>query len=149
MTPDGLGLVGEPTRLVRNDNAWEGRVVEAPTMLKHDDKYYLFFSGNDYAGPPYAVGYATCDSPVGPCEDAPENPILESKMDKPPLVVGPGHQTVFQVGDQTWIAYHAWEVGSNGLRGGRRFMYLDKIDWKDGKPDVLGPTLVPQPVPAP
>jgi beta-xylosidase len=147
LAPDGLSLVGAPTQLVSNDKLWEGRVVEAPTMWKHEGKYYLFFSGNDYAGPPYAVGYANCQSPTGPCEDAPENPILASKMDQPPLVIGPGHQAIVQVDGQTWIVYHAWEVTSAGLRGSRRFMWIDRLDWKDGKPDVLGPTTAPQPEP--
>ncbi|HZG68010.1 MAG TPA: glycoside hydrolase family 43 protein [Herpetosiphonaceae bacterium] len=147
MTPDGLGLVGEPTRLVRNDRAWEGRVVEAPTMWKHEGKYYLFFSANDYAGPPYAVGYANCESAVGPCEDAPENPILKSVLEKP-LVIGPGHQTIIQDDDgETWIVYHAWEVTGSGTRGSRRFMWIDQLVWEDGKPVVKGPTTDPQPVP--
>jgi beta-xylosidase len=147
LAADGLSLVGEPTRLVRNDATWEGTLIEAPTMLKHDQLYYLFFSANYYSGEKYAVGYATCQSAVGPCEDAPENPILSSVMTQSPPVVGPGHQTVVQVGDQTWMVYHAWEVLSSGLRGDRRFMWLDKIEWLDGKPDVLGPTTAPQPLP--
>ncbi|MBC8161040.1 MAG: family 43 glycosylhydrolase [Roseiflexaceae bacterium] len=147
LAPDGLSLVGEPTQLVRNDAVWEGNLVEAPTMVKHEDRYYLFFSANDYAGPKYAVGYANCESATGPCEDAPENPILKSRMDQKPLVVGPGHQSVVQVGEQTWIVYHAWEVNSNGLRGDRRFMYIDRIDWQDGVPRVLGPTTDPQAMP--
>lgn len=146
LAPDGLSLVGEPTRLVRNDQVWEGRVVEAPTMVKRDNGYFLFFSANDYAGPPYAVGYAACQAPTGPCEDAPENPILKTTAGKPPII-GPGHQAVLQVRDQTWMVYHGWEVLSSGLRGSRRFMYIDKVEWKDGKPDVLGPTTEPQPVP--
>jgi beta-xylosidase len=147
MTPDGLGLVGEPVRLVRNDRAWEGRVVEAPTMWKHEGKYYLFFSANDYGGPPYAVGYANCQSVMGPCEDAPENPILKSVLQKP-LVIGPGHQTIVVDDDgETWIVYHAWEVNSSGTRGSRRFMWMDRLEWQDGKPVVRGPTTGMQPMP--
>jgi beta-xylosidase len=146
MTPDGLGLVGEPVQLVRNDTAWEGHVVEAPTMWKHEDQYYLFFSANNYGGFEYAVGYATCESPMGPCEDSPDNPILASTRNNPP-VIGPGHQTLVQVGDETWIVYHAWEVTSAGLKGSRRFMWADQVVWEDGKPVVQGPTTVPQPEP--
>ncbi len=146
LAPDGLSLVGEPTKLVRNDRAWEGRVVEAPTMVKHGDRYFLFFSANDYAGLDYAVGYATCDAPTGPCTDAPENPILKT-VTAPALVAGPGHQTVLQVGEQTWIVYHVWEVSAAGMRTDRRFVYLDRIAWQDDKPDVQGPTTAPQPVP--
>ncbi|MDB5081073.1 MAG: glycosidase [Chloroflexi bacterium] len=146
LAPDGLSFVGDkPTRLIENDQQWEGRVVEAPTMFKHQGNYYLFFSGNDYAGLPYAVGYATCKSPLGPCQKAPENPILKTSLKNPP-VIGPGHQTILQVGDQTWIIYHAWEV-SNGLKTDRRLMWLDRIEWKDGKPVVIGPTTEPQPIP--
>lgn len=148
LAPDGLSLSGEATRLVRNDQPWEGRIVEAPTMIKRGAQYYLFFSANDYAGFEYAVGYATCVAPVGPCQDAAENPILASLREQP-LVVGPGHQTVIQIGDETWLIYHVWEVSQAGLRTDRRFMYLDRIAWIDGKPDVLGPTTQPQPQPQP
>jgi GH43 family beta-xylosidase len=92
MSPDGLELVGEPVRLIRNTEVWESHVIEAPSMLKHEDRYYLFYSANNYAGVEYAVGYAVCESPLGPCEKAEENPILETLLERPP-VIGPGHQT--------------------------------------------------------
>ncbi|MBI4928884.1 MAG: family 43 glycosylhydrolase [Anaerolineae bacterium] len=148
LTSDGLGLLGEPIELVRNDALWEGRVVEAPTMFWHDGRYTLFFSANNYAGHEYAVGYADCDSAQGPCQDAPENPILKSDLTrKEALVIGPGHQALLQIGDQTWIIYHAWEVVSGSRRGDRRLMWLDRLDWVDGKPVVRGPTTGEQPVP--
>ena len=148
LAPDGLSLIGEPVRLVHNDRAWEGRVVEAPTMWKHEDKYYLFFSANNYAGFEYSVGYANCQTAVGPCEDAPENPILASRMTEKPLVIGPGHQTIIEDDDEeTWLVYHVWEVTSAGTRGSSRFMWMDPLDWKDGKPIVNGPTTGPQPLP--
>lgn len=148
MAPDGLSLVGEPVRLVRNDRAWEGRVVEAPTMWKNEDKYYLFFSANNYAGFEYSVGYANCETPLGPCEDAPENPILASRMKEKPLVIGPGHQTVIEDDDgETWLVYHVWDVTSAGLRGSSRHMWIDRLVFEGGKPVVQGPTTDPQPVP--
>ena len=147
LAQDGLSVVGEPTRLVRNDKSWEGRVVEAPTMWNQDGKYYLFFSANDFAGLNYAVGYATCQSPMGPCEDAPENPILKTSLQRPP-VIGPGHQTVVLDDDgETWMVYHAWEVAPTGLKTNRRFMWIDRLTWEDGKPVVKGPTTAPQPLP--
>jgi hypothetical protein len=45
------------------------------------------------------------------------------------------------------MVYHAWEVLPSGLRGSRRFMWIDRLDWKDGKPVVHGPTTDPQPMP--
>ena len=148
LAADGLSLMGEPIQLVRNDKQWEGHVVEAPTMFKHDGKYYLFYSANNYAGFEYAVGYAYCESALGPCQDAPENPILASHLEnKNAMVIGPGHQTLLQVGDQTWIIYHVWEVLSGSSRGDSRFMWIDRLDWIDGKPVVQGPTTGEQPVP--
>lgn len=149
LSADGLSLEGEATRLVRNDVQWEGGVVEAPTMVLHDGGYYLFFSANNYAGHEYAVGYATCDSALGPCEDAPENPILASRLKPPPMIIGPGHQTVFDLDGQTWILYHAWEVIGESRRGDRRLLYIDRLDWVDGRPVVRGPTTDPQVVPVP
>ncbi len=146
LAPDGLSLIGQPTKLMSNDVPWEGRVVEGPQMFKHDNNYYLFFSANDYAGVDYAVGYATCKTAVGPCQQADNNPILKSALKKPP-VIGPGGESLLQVGDQTWIFYHAWEVTIAGTKTDRRLMWLDKVDWKDGKPTVQGPTTDPQPLP--
>lgn len=148
MASDGLSLSGEPVQLIRNDKQWEVHVIEAPTMFKHEGKYYLFYSANNYGGHEYAVGYATCESPMGPCEKASENPILASNLkNKGALVIGPGHQTLLQVGDQTWIIYHAWEVLPGSFRGDSRFMWLDRLEWTDGKPVVKGPTTEAQPVP--
>lgn len=149
LAPDGLSLVGERIRLVRNDQQWEGGVVEAPTMVLHDGGYYLLFSANNYATHEYAIGYAVCESVVGPCEDAPENPILASRLKPPPMVIGPGHQTVLDLDGQTWLLYHVWEVVGGSRRGERRLLWLDRLDWEDGRPVVRGPTTDPQPLPLP
>jgi beta-xylosidase len=145
MAPDGLSLVGEPTKLVQNDKRWEGIVIEAPTMWKQDGAYYLFFSGNIYNGLDYAIGYATCQSPSGPCEDAPENPILKTSLERPP-VISPGHQTIVTDDDgELWLVYHAWESPPSPVQ--RRFVWLDRLEFKGGKAHVLGPTTSPQPLP--
>lgn len=139
LSPDGLTLIGEPVRLVTNDQPWKGPLVEAPTMWLRDGKYYMFYSANFFASEKYAVGYAICESPLGPCEDAEENPILASVMDENP-VVGPGHQTVFEdASGQTWLIYHAWQV-SAGRRTDSRQVWIDRLVWQDDRPVVEGPT---------
>jgi beta-xylosidase len=144
LSADGLSVQGAPVKLLTNDAAtWEHAVIEAPTMFVHDGQYLLFYSGGNYADSTYAVGYATCSGPAGPCVKSTDNPVLKSRSDTTPPLIGPGHQSLLQVGDQTWISYHAWEVTSTGTRGNRRFMYLDKLDWPGGKPVVEGPTMVP------
>ncbi len=146
LAPDGLSLVGEPKQLLSNDIGWEGAVIEAPTMWKQSGSYYLFFSGNAYNTVNYAIGYATCASPTGPCTDAEENPILKSSIARPPAI-GPGHQAVvLDNKGRTWLVYHVWAVPSGGQLD-RRFMWLDRITWEDGKPHIKGPTTAPQPEP--
>ena len=140
LRPDGLALTGQPTRLLTNGRVWEGKVIEAPTMVRRDGKYILVYSANDFGNGSYAVGYASCAGPAGPCEPVGDAPFLKSHRER--RLYGPGHQSIFQVGAQDFIAYHAWELKPDGKRGERRFLYIDKLDWIDGKPVVGGPTLV-------
>lgn len=147
LSPDGLSLTGEPVRLMTNTEPWHGRVIEAPQLFPHDGVYYLFYSAGAFDSDGYAVGYARCATPLGPCEDAPENPILTSGGG----AAGPGHCSIVTGpdGQSTWMLYHAWppgEVGSGVSARGRR-LWLDRIDWRDGNPVVQGPTSVEQPNP--
>jgi beta-xylosidase len=127
LSPDGLRVVGNPVDTGEaNDQVWEGQVVEGPTMWKHGGRYVLFYSGNDYASDAYAVGYATCKGPLGPCTDAPENPILTTKC----AAHGPGHNAIFGA----WTAYHSWNTAHT-----RRQLWISPLEWKDDKPVVDGP----------
>ena len=64
------------------------RVVEAPTMVRSPTGYVLFYSGGYFGWnaddrlSPYAMGYASCAGPLGPCKDSPDNPILHSYNDR-------------------------------------------------------------------
>lgn len=137
LSQDGLSLAGEPQLLsgVTNDQPWEGKVVEAPQMIKRGPVYWLFYSANDYSNDKYATGYAMCKTPAGPCLDAGENPVLKSEAGDPPLV-GPGHQSLFEIDGDMWIAYHGW-LGSDKDHNRRRAMYIDLLDWSTGKPVVV------------
>jgi len=141
LAADGLSLIGTPTRLLTNQRPWEGPVIEAPTMIARAGRYELYYSGNHYLSADYAVGYATCTAPLGPCVATTDSPFLRSRTN--PTLIGPGHAAIFQVGTQSWIAYHAWEELAGGRRGARRFLYIDTLGWVDGRPVVGGPTMVP------
>ncbi len=144
LSSDGLRLVGRRVRLVKQDAAWEGPLVEAPTLWKHDGRYYLFFSANVFDSASYGVGYAACGSPLGPCRDSPDNPILATAC----AAVGPGHQALVNGPDgQTWIVYHAWPPDAVGSLVPGRVLWLDRLIWQDEKPVVEGPTCGAQPRP--
>lgn len=149
LTDDGLKLVGEPVALMRDDQKWEWQLVEAPSMVKAPAGYQMFYSaayyGWDYPKERlsnYAIGYANCAGPLGPCTDAPDNPLLHSFNDRDAgCLSGPGHPAIFQVGQRHFMAFHAWSA-TRGCRplDQKRNLYIAPLFWKDGKPQ-LGPSL--------
>lgn len=140
----GTALVGNPARLLTTTAPWQGKLVEAPHLYRRDGRYYLFYSANAYDSDRYAVGYATCTAPLQPCRDAPENPILDTGNE----AAGPGHSALVEApnGD-TWLLYHAWPPDAIGAAYPGRTLWLDRVDWVDGRPVVRGPTSKPQAVP--
>ncbi len=152
LSPDGLSLVGEKVALLSNDAPWEEHVIESPTMVRNGEDYILFFSANHFGWEehqrlsPYAMGYARCEGPMGPCVDAPENPILYSYNDREAgCLSGPGHQAVFEVNGRPFIVFHA-HGATRGCRRAQlgRYMYVAPLLWRDGKPQI-GVSLRPPP----
>jgi len=149
LAADGLSMTGQPVELLKDDQGWEARVVEAPTMVRSPSGYELFFSGGFFGWnpeegglSPYAMGYASCSGPLGPCAPAKENPILHSFNDREAgCLSGPGHQSIFAVGQRTFISFHAWQATSGCRKqDDRRYLYVAPLFWKDGKPQI-GPSL--------
>lgn len=66
LAADGQTLTGPPVPLITDDQIWEGRVVEAPTLVQHDDTYVLFYSASDFGGCSYKTGYTIATSITGP-----------------------------------------------------------------------------------
>jgi len=148
MTADGLKVIGAPVEMSKDDKKWEMKVVEAPTMVRSPTGYAMFYSAGYYGWnaedriSPYSMGYASCAGPLGPCKDAPENPILHSFRDREAgCLSGPGHQSIFQAGGRSFITFHAW-AATSGCRKleDERYLYVAPLFWKDGKPQ-LAPSL--------
>ncbi|MBB6227778.1 glycoside hydrolase family 43 protein [Polymorphobacter multimanifer] len=151
LTPDGLQLVGEQELLLRNDKPWEAHVIEAPTMVRQGDSYILFYSANHFGWEkhqrlsPYAIGHARCDTPMGPCTEAPGNPLLQSVNNRQAgCLSGPGHQAIFEAGGRQYMVFHAHAArpGCRNAHSGRQ-MYVAPLLWQDGEP-VLGQSLRPR-----
>lgn len=146
LSEDGLSLVGEPVELLRHDRAWESPLIEGPSMLKHDGRYYLFYSANRYESADYAIGYAVADRVTGPYTKVTQDgPLFAARGE----AAGPGGQEFFTdaVGNQ-WMAYHAWRTPHIGYDNfGRRSLRIDRVRFEDGAPILDGPTTHPQPLP--
>jgi GH43 family beta-xylosidase len=140
LSEDGLRLLGEPVRLLKQTEPWEGRVVEGPFLWRHGERLFLFYAANAYDTADYAEGYAVCDSPLGPCHKAQENPILASRG----AASGPGHASMVEQDGRTWLLYHAWPAGAEGSQSPGRQLWLDEVTWEGDRPTVHGPTSQPQ-----
>ncbi|WP_189825771.1 family 43 glycosylhydrolase [Streptomyces finlayi] len=129
-TWDGTRLTGPPVRLIRQDRPWEGRLAEAPTLVKRAGQYVLLYSANAYDTGAYATGYALSPHLTGPYTKAPR-PLLTTCTFSG-AVRGPGGQDVVEGPDgRDHLLLH-------GRYGGARFLYLADLDWADGRPVVRG-----------
>jgi beta-xylosidase len=144
LSPDGLTRLGEPVKLIVRDQSWETPLIENPAMVRQDDRYYLFYSGNWWESHTYAVGYAVCETVTGPCEKPLDKPWFEFK----PPVMGPGGESFFtDRKGNLWMAYHAWTGADVGYPSGKRSLHIDLVTFEDDKPVTNGPSSTPQLLP--
>ena len=135
LTSDGLGFVGPRAVLMKaKPGTWTSYNVEAPSMLFTQNRWFLFYSGGNYWSPKYAIGYATCSGPLGPCTDRnPKTPWVGSHGAR----VRPGRRELLrrpQRGDLHGLP----RLGqAPGLRQGRHPLALDR----PGRRGERGPAL--------
>jgi len=112
--------------LIRQDQYWEGDLVEAPTLVRRGDSYVLFYSASSYSGEQYATGYAVADRPEGPYRKA-DQPLLSTSSTG---VIGPGGQDVITDSHgETFIIFHGWDAAVV-YRG----MHVLPLRWRNGRP---------------
>lgn len=124
--------------------AWEeklGRVNEGPNVIRHKNKYYLTYSGNDFRSPDYGVGFATTDDlHNGTWTKDTSNPILCHKDE----LVGTGHHSIFRdKKGKMRIVFHSHNDAGTVTP---RLMYIGTLQFKKGKlimtdKPIIRPTL--------
>lgn len=152
LSPDGLAPAGQPADLGIGDREeWKQKVVEAPTMLLTPNGYAMLYSGGyfgwnqDQRLSPYAMNFALCSGPLGPCRDGAKLPFLYSYSDagRTGCLSGPGHQSVFRAQGGTFISFHGWAATRDCRKDGdKRVMYIAPFGWENGHP-VIAPSLRP------
>jgi beta-xylosidase len=136
LSPDAASLRGKPVALLSNTRSWQGNLIEAPEMVSHGGKYFLFYSANDYGSDRYAVGYASCQGPTGPCTDRSAEPLLASDA----VAAGPGHCFVLDLADGSSVMFfHAWQPSAIGSSVPGRQLWLEPLSWPGGQPRVQPP----------
>lgn len=134
----GFASNSSPSQLLTDTEGWEKGIVEAPWMVANGSDYALFYSGALWSTSDYAIGWARCDSPTGPCTNqSTDAPLVGSRG----AVAGPGSASLFTdaVGDR-WIAYHAWNRRHVGYPQGKRTLHLDRITISGDAPSTDAPT---------
>ncbi|GAC1428761.1 MAG: family 43 glycosylhydrolase [Acidobacteriaceae bacterium] len=137
LTTDLLHLAGEKKQLIVNEPAtWEGGVVEAPYVMRHEGRYYMFYAGSSCCGTQcnYAEGVARAEHLLGPWEKDPANPVIRPNQ----WWRCPGHGTAVETPKGAdYLLYHAYPVNGSIYLG--RESVLDKITWTaDGWPVLNG-----------
>jgi arabinan endo-1,5-alpha-L-arabinosidase len=150
LAEDRLGFApgSTPSDLLFPDDREYRSLIEGAWVRYRDGFYYLFYSGDRCCSkaPRYAVMVARARDALGPYEE------LAGTSGRPVIVEGtetwiaPGHNSVVtdDAGDD-WILYHAFRA--NGPRA--RVMLLDRLEYRDGWPRLVGqrPSSRPQRAP--
>jgi hypothetical protein len=123
-------ITGSPRALLTDDQPWQAGNIEGPDMIEQNGTYYLFYGGNAYFSARYAIGYATCVSPLGPCSDSPSNPVLVAAGG----MFGPGGPSLFHGPAGLEMAFSAWTGTVGYPSDGYRAMYTATITFEDGVP---------------
>jgi xylan 1,4-beta-xylosidase len=89
--------------------------IEGPWVIKRDGTYYLEYSASGTQWTTYATGYYTSESPLGPFEYAPNNPLMRKTTG---VVTGAGHGSIIMGPDGNWWQFYT--IVLPNYPGGRR-----------------------------
>ena len=123
------------------DHTFDWHTIEGPCVVKHEGRYYCFYSGANWQTPRYGVDYVVADSPLGPYSDGGDQARVLHGI--PGHVRGPGHHSIVfgPDGRTQYVLYHAWDAEMK-----TRQMCLDKLEWTTAGPQCI-PTDTPEPTP--
>jgi arabinan endo-1,5-alpha-L-arabinosidase len=127
--------------LVAADLAWEGGLVEAPTMTRVGDRWLLLYSANRWETEDYTMGAAWCDAPTGPCGKQAE-PVLATRSG----IEGPGgveFASGVRAGTQL-VTFHAWPEGQVGDASARRLLQVGRARYDPTTDTVTLTALTPE-----
>jgi len=128
ISEDGRSLLGEDRIVLRNDQDWEGHLIEGPFVTYQDGRYWLFYAGNDFSTPAYGIGVAVADQPLGPYTKQSE-PLLKSTKEW----TAPGHASVAPGLDgRPQLFFHAFHPGTGGYNAFRALLTVGLKFWPDG-----------------
>jgi len=140
LSADGLSVTGPAVELMDSSGGtdgfrWHSGLVEGPAMVAAGGHYWLFYSGMKSGWTDYGVGFASCDSPQGPCVDkTPDFPWAT----KTTSTVGIGGESFFtDASGQLMMAFHALIDPKDP--GAGRALHIERVTMTDKGPTLGDP----------
>ena len=135
LSADGLSTVGPPHELIGATQAWEGGLVEAPSMVQSGNTFWMFYSANLWGTPNYSIGIANCASVTGPCTKPLDRAWHTSTNSANGQGYG-GSEFFVAGGGLIWMVHHGLVPGQSGDYAERR-LYVDLMVFPaKGLPEV-------------
>lgn len=138
-------LEGEIKQLWRGTG---GVWPEGPHLYKINGKYYLMISegGTSYD---HSLTVARSDSPWGPFEANPKNPILTHKHLPNEPFQALGHGDLVETPAGWWVTFLGFRPQGGRYHHIGRETFLAPVTWEDGWPVINGGKPIPAVLPAP
>ena len=120
--------------------------VEGPHLYKIHGKYFLMVSegGTSYG---HSVTIARSDSPWGPFESDPNNPILTQRDHPDRLIQALGHADLVDTPDGWWMVCLGIRPQGGKFHHIGRETFLTKVKWMDDGWPVVSPVELTMPAP--
>jgi beta-xylosidase len=120
--------------------SWDWHTLEGPCVVKHDGRYYCFYSGGRWEDETYGVDYGVADRVSGPYSDRGNESGPRVLRTIPGEIIGPGHNSIVTGpdGETDYIVYHAWDKEMKARR-----MFIDELIWTHEGPRCKASTSNP------
>jgi len=141
-------VAGEPRVVMRARRDWQRflahrriyggvfdwHTLEGPCVVRHEGRYYCFYSGGRWENESYGVDYAVADHVLGPYSDIGNEAGPRVLRTVPGKVIGPGHNSLVTGPDGLdYLAYHAWDAAMTARR-----LCIDRLLWTADGPRCEG-----------
>ena len=127
-SPDLVNWTKHERVLEQKNIPWLRRALWAPAVIEANDKFYVFFGGNDvHEGEIGGIGVAVADCPEGPYKDALGKPLINE------IVKGaqPIDQFVFRDDDGQYYMYYGGWRHCNMCKLSPDLLSI--VPWEDGQ----------------
>jgi beta-xylosidase len=100
--------------------------------VRHDNRYYCFYSGGRWENDTYGVDYGVSDNVLGPYSDSGNESGPRVLRTQPGQWIGPGHNSCIVGPDgNDYLVFHAWDA-----RMTLRRMFIARLIWTSSGPRV-------------